>query len=62
MCVALCVVTFYMLEICCLMKRRHVPVKRSEPAMYMWVATSNVANVGLEVLYINHIKSHNGSI
>ncbi len=59
---ALSVMVLDMRELGCILECWDIPVKMSKPFMDVWVARSDISDVGLEMLYINNIKSHNGCV
>jgi hypothetical protein len=58
----LCVMVFDVLEFRRVLERRHVPVQMPHPIVEVWIASANVANVALEVLYVDGIEAHDGGV
>jgi hypothetical protein len=44
------------------LERRYVPVQMPHPLVEVWIASADVANVALEVLYVDRIEAHDGGV
>jgi hypothetical protein len=58
----LCVMVLDVLKFCRVLERRHVPVQMPHPLVEVWIASADVANVALEVLYVDGIEAHDGGV
>lgn len=59
---AFCVVVLDVLKLRRVPERRYVPVQMPHPLVEVRIASPNVANVALEVLYVDWIEAHDGGV
>jgi hypothetical protein len=60
--VALRIVLLDVIKLCRILERRVVPVQVPHPLVKIGVATPNVTNVALEVLYVDGVEAHNRGV